>query len=195
MSPMTRKRPGSGIAAMRGRAAARAQRAMPAAKNAIPKAVPIAKNAGTAVRQGAEDAAAWARPRVDEVSAWAKPHIDDARSWAAPRLERSGHAVQETIAPAISDAMITTARRLEVTPARKPRGWAKMLAVAMLVAAAASAAAAAVLRRRTAEFGYAQDGSGPDEMRSATDTTAPQNLAEANGSQPDAEISEQSRPS
>ena len=108
MSSTTRKRPANGIAA---------------AKNAIPRAVPAARNAGTAVRQGAEDAAAWARPRVDEVAAWAKPRIDDARSWAAPRLERSGHAVQESIAPAISNAMVSTARRLEVRQARKPRGW------------------------------------------------------------------------
>jgi hypothetical protein len=193
VSSTTRKRSADGLAGLRDRAAAGAQRAMPAAKNAIPKAVPIARNAGTAVRHSAEDAAAWARPRVDEVTAWAKPRVDDARSWAAPRLERSGHAVQETLAPAISEAMISTARRLEVKPARKPRGWAKMLAVAMLIAAAASAAAAAVMRRRPAEFGYAQDGNEPDEMKSAEEMPAPQNLAEANGTQPDAEVSGQTK--
>lgn len=111
---MTRKNPAGNGAGVRDRAVAAAQQAVPTAKNAIPKAAqqagPLAKNAGTAIRQSAEDAAAWARPRAEEVAAWARPHVDDARAWAAPRLERSGVAVQESIAPAISDAMITAAR-------------------------------------------------------------------------------------
>ena len=102
---------------------------------------PLAKNAGEAVRRSAEDAAAWARPRAEEVAAWARPRVDDARAWAAPRLERSGIAVQESIAPAISDAMITAARKLDVKPARRRRRWAGVLATVTLVAAAASAAA------------------------------------------------------
>jgi hypothetical protein len=164
-----------------------AQRAVPAAKDAIPRAkqqaVPMAKSAGDAVRHSAEDVAAWARPHVDEVAAWAKPRVDDARSWAAPRLESSGRAVTETIAPAISEAMISAAHKLDVSPAHRRRRVARVAAIAAMLAAAASAAAAVVLRRRPAEFGYAQDAAEPGQAQpEATVTRSP---AEANGSQPD----------
>jgi hypothetical protein len=198
VSLMTRKNPAGNGAGVRDRAVAAAQQAVPTAKNAIPKAAqqagPLAKNAGTAIRQSAEDAAAWARPRAEEVAAWARPHVDDARAWAAPRLERSGVAVQESIAPAISDAMITAARKLEVKPARRRRRWAGVLTTVTLVAAAASAAAAVLLRRKPAEFGYTQDG-GPDEMRAEADPADGPTLAEANGSQPDTEASSESKQS
>ena len=120
--------------------------------------------------------------------------MDDARAWAAPRLERSGVAVQESIAPAISDAMITAARKLDVKPARQRRRWAGVLTTVTLLAAAASAAAAVLLRRKPAEFAYTQDG-GPDEMRAEADPAAGPGLAEANGSQPDTEASSKSEQS
>ncbi len=198
MSLMTRKNPAGNGAGVRDRAVAAAQQAVPTAKNAIPKAKqqagPLARNASTAIRHSAEDAAAWARPRAEEVAAWARPHVDDARAWAAPRLERSGVAVQESIAPAISDAMITAARKLDVKPARRRRRWAGVLTTVTLLAAAASAAAAVLLRRKPVEFAYTQDG-GPDEMRAEADPTDGPGLAEANGSQPDTEASSKSEQS
>jgi hypothetical protein len=172
-------------AAVRDRAVQTAQRAVPAAKNASTTLRQSAENASTTLRQSAEDAAAWAKPKVDDVAAWAKPQVDGARAWAAPRLERSGVAVQETIAPAISEAMVAAARKLDVKPAHKRRRWVTALAITALVAAAASAAAAVALRRRPAEFGYAQD-DGPDSMTTSADQPAGPRLAEANGSQPDA---------
>lgn len=138
MALLTRNRPAGSVAAARDRAVANAQRAVPAAKDVT-----------SAVRRSAEDAAAWAKPRVDDAAAWAKPKVDDARSWAAPKLERSGIAVQETIAPAIADAMVSAARAIDVKPAR--RRWAKPAAITMIVAAIASAAAAIALRRRPPE--------------------------------------------
>jgi hypothetical protein len=111
--------------------------------------MPTVMEAGTRVRRGAEDAAAWARPRIDDAAAWARPHVEDARSWAAPRLERSGHAVQETIAPAIADALVAAARKLDVKQSRRRR-WAVPAAITMMLAAAASAAAAVIIRRRPA---------------------------------------------
>lgn len=185
MSLITRKNPAGNAAGVRDRAVAAAQ-----------QAVPTAKNASTVIRQSAEDAAAWARPRAEElaeeVAAWAKPHVDDARAWAAPRLERSGQAVQENIAPAISEAMISAAHKLEVKPARRPRRWARVLTTVTLLAAAASAAAAVLLRRKPVEF-YTEN-TGPDEMRAQGDEAAGPGLAEANGSQPEAEDSSQSKP-
>ena len=184
MSLMTRKHPAGNGAGVRDRAVAAVQQAVPAAKNASTaareQALPLARNASAAIQQSAEDVATWARP-----------HVEDARAWAAPRLERSGQAVSESIAPAIADAMITAAHKLEVKPARRRRRWASVLTTVTLLAAAASAAAAELLRRKPVEF-YGQDGS-PDEMRAPAD--AGPSLAEANGSQPDAEASGQAKPS
>jgi hypothetical protein len=174
VSVLSKKRPVDNVVDARDRAVQTVQRAVPVVKDAIPKAkqaVPAAKDAGvavkdagtavgTAVLSSAQDAAAWARPHVDDAVAWARPHVDDARSWAAPRLERSGVAVQESIAPAISEAMVTAARKLDVKPARKRRRWVTGIAVTMLAAAAASAAAAIVMRRRTPTY----DSLNTDEM-------------------------------
>jgi hypothetical protein len=157
---LTRNRPSGTVADARDRAVASAQRAVPAAKDAAKdakdaardaaqRAVPAAKDVSTAVRRSAEDAAAWARPRVDDAAAWAKPKVDDARAWAAPRLERSGIAVQETIAPAIADAMVSAARAIDVKSSRSKRRWAKSAAITLIVAALASAGAAIAMRRRS----------------------------------------------
>lgn len=139
MALSTKKQAASGAAGVRDRAMASAQRAIPAIREA-----------GDTVRRNAEDAAARARPHVDEAAAWAKPRVDDARSWAAPRLERSGKVVQDTIAPAIADAMTSAARAMEVKKSRRRR-WAVPAAITMMLAAAASAVAAAIMRRRPAE--------------------------------------------
>jgi hypothetical protein len=200
VSLLTRKHPVDNMVDARDRAVQSVQRAVPVAKNAIPRAkeaVPIAKNAGNAVLRSAEDAAAWARPRVDDAAAWARPRVedaaawarprvDDARAWAAPRLERSGLAVQETIAPAISEAMVSAARKIDVKPARKRGRWAKALAITMLVAAAASAAAAVAMRRRPAAVGYGPTDLDSDEMTAPPAGPADQPLAD--GSHPDVEV-------
>jgi hypothetical protein len=181
---MTRKHPVDDVVGVRDRAVKGAQRAVPAAK----KAVPLAKNASAAVARSAEDAAAWAKPHVDDAAAWAKPRVDDARAWAAPRLERSGVAVQETLAPAISEAIVAAARKLDVKPARKRRRWASVLAVSMLLAAAGSAAAAIMLRRRPPVVGYEP----ADQSSGDLSTAAADQHATADGSQPDADVNGQS---
>lgn len=114
-----------------------ADQAAPIARQAVPKA----KQAGAVALQGGQDAVAWAAP-----------HVDDARSWAAPHLESAGIAVRETIAPKISDAMVSAAHKLDVTPKR--RRWPKVLAGLALAAAATAAAAAVVRRRRSDPFAY-----------------------------------------
>jgi hypothetical protein len=148
---LTRNRPAGTVAGVRGRAVTNAQRAVPAAKEAVrdlsQRAMPAASQVGSAVRRSAEDAAGWARPRVDDAAAWARPRVEDARTWAAPKLERSGIAVQETIGPAIADAMVSAAHAIDVKPAPRRR-WARPAAITMIVAAIASAAAALAMRRR-----------------------------------------------
>jgi hypothetical protein len=116
-----------------------AQRARDAATQVVPaakNAVPMAKNVGLTARQSAEDAMARVAPRVK-----------DARAWAAPHVEQAGLAVREKIAPAISDALIEAAYRLD-NPAPRRRRWPRVLAGIAMVAAAGSAVAAAVLGLR-----------------------------------------------
>ena len=137
MSVMSRKRAAAAAAADTG---GRMQR--PARPTRLVKAaVPVAKTAGLATRHGARSAAAWAAPRVN-----------GARAWTAPRIERSGLAINDTIAPMIYEVLAATARRVDVAPPRADvtglrRRWPKVVIVTAVLAAAA-AAVAVVLRHR-----------------------------------------------
>ena len=111
------------------------ERSSGSADDAAARAVPLAKNAGAAVRQRADDAAAWAGP-----------HVQDARAWAAPHVEQAGIAVQEKLAPQVSDMLTKAARQLD--PAPKSRRRSRLAAAVALLAAAASAAAVVALLRR-----------------------------------------------
>jgi hypothetical protein len=66
--------------------------------------------------------------------------VYQARTWVAPRVEQAGVAVQERIAPAVSSAMITTARRVQPVQARSRRRWPVIVAGVVTVSAAAVAA-------------------------------------------------------
>ena len=66
--------------------------------------------------------------------------VQQARSWAAPRVEQAGVAVQESIAPKVSSAMIATAHRMQPAVARPRRRWPAILAAVVTVSAGAVAA-------------------------------------------------------
>jgi hypothetical protein len=110
------------------------------------KTVPLAQNASTTLRQSADTALAKATPAVDA-----------ARSWAAPQLEQSAHAITDTIAPMISDALLTAAQKIDV-PKPKKRVRAGMVAGAVALTAAAGAATFAAIRMRRQDNGFATDG-------------------------------------
>lgn len=110
------------------------------------KTVPIAQNASMSVRQGAGSAMARATPAVEA-----------ARSWAAPQLEQSAHAITDTIAPMISDALLVAAQKIDVPkPRRRIRGG--MVAGAVALTAVAGAASFAAIRMRKQDSGFAADG-------------------------------------
>ncbi len=115
------------------------------------KTVPFAQNAGMTVRQGAGSAIARATPAVEA-----------ARIWAAPQLEQSAHAITDTIAPMISDALMTAAHKIDV-PKRRRRVRGGVVAGAVALTAAAGAASFAAIRMRKQDSGFAAD---------AQDTTA-----------------------
>jgi hypothetical protein len=150
VSVLTRNSQPTEVSGIRGYATQAANQVAPIYKNAVPlaqQAVPLAK-------QGA-----------DTVIARATPLVFAARSWAAPQLEQSAHAISETIAPMIADALISTARKIDV-PQQKPRRSPRILAASGLVAVLASAATAILaLRRRDGSTSYssvsAVDDGGP----------------------------------
>jgi hypothetical protein len=99
-------------------AKAQAIRAQQLALQAREQLTPLAKNAQQSASQG----------------------LYQARTWAAPRVEQAGVAVQERIAPAVSSAMITTARRVQPVQAKSRRVWPAIVAGIVTVSAAAVAA-------------------------------------------------------
>lgn len=96
-----------------------------------------------------------------------------ARAWTAPRVEAGGVAVQERLAPAVSAAMVTAARRIE-PPKAKRRRW-PLIVAGIVVLGAGCAAAAQVLRSRqnTASMA-ASDPEAPSPMPPATPGERPE---------------------
>jgi len=113
----------------------------------VTAAVPKAKTAGIAARDGVRSAAMWTAPRINQ-----------ARAWTAPHIERSGLAIRDTIAPKVCEALVATARRVDVT-APSPdvtaprRRWPQVVAGTVMLVAA-GAAAAVVLQRRKNDRAY-----------------------------------------
>jgi hypothetical protein len=111
----------------------------------------------------AKAAAIWVQERTiqarEQLTPLARSALDNAnrgvyqaRVWAAPRVEVAGVTVQERIAPAVSSAMISTARRMQPVEPRSRRRWPGILAG--LVTIAAGCVAAILLRgQRSAQFG------------------------------------------
>jgi ferric-dicitrate binding protein FerR (iron transport regulator) len=101
-------------------------------------------------------------------------------------------AVQESIAPAISEAMISAAHRLDTRPEPRRRRWAGPLGLTLMAAAAATAAVAVAMRRRPVMVSYPAPDMDPGEMTSSSGMPGG-HLADADGSQPDTEVNGQSR--
>jgi hypothetical protein len=113
-------------------------------------------------------AAARVRPLASSVATAARRGVHRTRAWAAPQVDRTGQALQDSVAPKVSALMSSAARRLE--PAKsKRRPWRK-LAVSSVLTAAASAAAAVVLNRRKPEAATSADEPDADEVTPAAKT-------------------------
>lgn len=112
--------------AIRAQAKAQAIRAQGRALQAKEQFTPLARSAQLTASQG----------------------VQQARFWAAPRVEQAGVTVQERIAPAVSSAMISTARRMQPVPPRSRRRWPVI--VAGIVTVSAGAVAAILLRGQRA---------------------------------------------
>ena len=132
-----------------------------------------ATQAVNAIRQLAQQTAEATKP----VAAQVKPLASDAkqavgrgvykaRVWVAPQVDRTGQALQDTVAPKVAAALHSSAQRLD--PGEPPhRGWRKgAAAISILLAAAAAAVAAVAARNRKARAAMA---SGEEEAAPIAD--------------------------
>jgi hypothetical protein len=151
VSLLTRKPPVSDTTSLSEYARQAARQAVPTARNATSaaaqQAMPLARTAGTSVRQGADSAVTWVTP-----------YTDAARAWAAPRLEQSAIALNENIAPMISEALIAAAHKIDSTPQQPQRRVSKSTLLAASLLFLAAGAAALIMRNQgNGEIGYTAD--------------------------------------
>ncbi|HUC57698.1 MAG TPA: hypothetical protein VMA95_09875 [Streptosporangiaceae bacterium] len=114
------------------------------------------------------------KPMAQNTGDAARRTILRTRAWAAPQLERTGHALQDNVAPKVSAMLSTAAKRID--PAKPKRGqWRLPVGIAAALAAAASAAAAVI--------GGRQAGNGQANTSMPGDPAAPSDpsMAEGNG--------------
>jgi hypothetical protein len=115
--------------------------------------------------------------------------VNDARAWATPQLERTGNAVQEKLAPQVSDLLTKAARQLDPAP-KKRRRSPLAAGIALLAAAASALAVAALLRRRVKPAGRG----GADESAAADlPATGDQAAGAADAADAQAEVNGQVR--
>ncbi len=100
-------------------------------------------------RRRARRAAVPARPMTASARTAARKGIHHARIWAAPRLERTGHTLEDQVAPKMAAMLSAAAQRIEPAQARRRRRW-PVLAAGLVAAAGLSATAAYLLKRRAA---------------------------------------------
>jgi hypothetical protein len=114
------------------------------------RAAMAARGAGRRMRRAAaqvKPAAAHMKPFARKTAAAAERRVRKTRVWAAPRVERTGQALQDSVAPMVSAWLSMAARRLEPAQPRRPR-WRKLAGISALAAAAGTAAALVLNRKK-----------------------------------------------
>lgn len=103
--------------------------------------------ARASARRRAKRAAVQAGPLTASARAIARKGIHRARTWTAPRLDRTGHALENRVAPKMAAMLSAAALRIDPAPVRRRRRW-PVLAAGLVTAAGLSATAAYLLKRR-----------------------------------------------
>jgi hypothetical protein len=107
-------------------------------------------------------AAARVKPVATSAGAAARRGVHRTRAKVAPQVERTGQVLEESVAPKVSAALSSAARRLE--PAKPPLSrWRKLAGVSALTAAA-SAVAAFVRKRSKPDGTMSADEADADEV-------------------------------
>jgi len=92
-------------------------------------------------------AAARVKPLARSTREAAGRGLHSTRAWAAPQVERTGHVLQDSVAPKVSALLSSAAQWLEPEKPRRKR-WPRLAAISALTAAAGAAAAVARNRRK-----------------------------------------------
>jgi hypothetical protein len=112
----------------------------------------------TSARRQARRATKQVTPLAQSGGQSAKRGVYRARVWAAPRVERTGHALEERVAPKISGMLAATARRMQPPQPKHRRRWPKVMAGIGMLAAGGAATVAAWRSRRGSAFIAKPDG-------------------------------------
>jgi hypothetical protein len=147
------------------------------------------KKRNDAIRDGARHAVAQLKPTAERAKPLAKNTSEAARrqilrtrAWAAPQVERSGHVLQDTVAPKVSAMLSSAARRIDPAQPRYRR-WQKPVGVATLTAA--GGAVAAFLRNKkksvAASAADTQRANGQAQTSLGTDNASPGDSAGPGG--------------
>ena len=112
----------------------------------------------------------------------ARKGIHHARIWAAPRLERTGHTLEDQVAPRMAAMLSAAAQRIEPVPVRRRRRW-PVVAAGLITAAGLSATAAYLLKRRATAKEPRFSAPPADTASTTTPADAPSHVAasDANG--------------
>jgi hypothetical protein len=132
-----------------------------------------ARAGATSARRQARRATKQVTPLAKSARLTAKQGVHGARAWAAPRVERTGHVLEERVAPRVSALLVSTARRMEPAQPKPRRRWPKIL-VGVGILAIGSAAAAAVRTRRGQAIITKPNGSGPPVTAPNSQVSGPQ---------------------
>jgi hypothetical protein len=163
---LTKKQPINAGGKFRASAALTASQLGSKAQLAAQQAQIAAQQAALQAQTAAHQAGPLAKTAKDGAYAWATPRVDSARAWAAPQLEQTARAVSDSLAPMISSALTSAARKIDAPQRKKPRRRGAMFTgIALLVAAGGAGAVIAMrLRERPVEITSipVNDGPPPD---------------------------------
>jgi hypothetical protein len=113
-----------------------------------------------------KSAVARVKPIASSTRAAVRSRVHRTRAWAAPTVDRTGHVLQDGVAPKVSAMLSSAAQRLE--PAKPPsRRWRKLAGISMLTAAASVIAALARSRKKP-DVTTSPVGADADDMTPAT---------------------------
>jgi len=144
-----------------------------AAQKRAEKATELAAAAQARAREAAakvRPAAEQMRPLAHSTKEAAGRGLRRTRAWAAPQIEHAGQVLQDNVAPKVSEALSTAARKIEPDKPKTGR-WKVASIVSVVLAALASAVAAAARNRKASDEGGEPE-PGPNGQVTSTQTSA-----------------------
>jgi hypothetical protein len=140
-----------------------------AAQKRAEKAAALAATAQARAREAAtkiKPAAEQMKPLARSTKEAAGRGLRRSRAWAAPQIEHAGQVLQDNVAPKVSDALASAARKIE--PDKPKTGRLRALSIVSVVLAAAASAVAALARKRKAQDEATEPEPGPNGQVTST---------------------------